>query len=771
MFKRHWAAILISIVLGIVPFFWLPPGAVDLGGDGGRLYFYDPQHLVRHLGPYSLWPQGTGPVSAPFSRLSFFWLLAMASSVVTDMHTLAALHNALKLIVGFLSVYAIVRLLLTERSGNKESWGVIAGAILGGLFYLFNPAMTENYVRALPSHDQVFLNPFMTYLTLRFLLSGRMRFAVIATTVSILFAHVYTYTGAPGFFAFYPLAVLFTIGFVVWVKRQRILWSRVALAILMFIGAHAFHLLPELIDVVDASNRTTSRVFSKVDAAEQLIYFVSVLPIPKVSLRWLAASPWMPWVRGSFVVPLVIIVGFLLSHRPRRAISLVGLFSLVTLFFATAKVSDLAIGLYKQFFLLIPGFSMFRNFYGQWQFVYFFFYALLFGVAATAIFSRTRRWFIATASILIGGFLVVRAMPFINGSMVNQKNHLSETNVAVSMDPAFAEMLSFIRTLPVEGKILILPFTDCCYEVIHGTNNGAYVGKSPVGYLTGKHDFAGYEDTLPFSETFWRLSRDKQYDGIKKVLGMLNIRYVLYNSDPKVYDAAFPNYPYEYVRKYLPDTQQAYRPFVEHIVSRKLFSTGSFELYEMEEAAFLPLFYASNSVRSYRDDPALSEYAKSEIFFDPKVSDRKALSIEERDCIRTGERNICALTRGDHPPSVSYRQINPTKYIVSVNGANKPYFLVMLMNYNDGWGVFMRNASSRPWSMVQLANNAHTRVNGYANAWYITPQDTGDQGAYELIIELKQQRIFYTGLFLSMATLVVSIITGFFVLTRQRRKI
>lgn len=743
--KRHWLAIFISLLLFVVPFFWLPAGTVDLGGDGGRLYFYDAKHLLEHIGSYYIQPQGAGLVSAMFAQLPFYYFVAMLSRVVSDMHMLAAIHNGFKLVGGFLSVLAIVRLL-----SRKPSWA----AILGGLFYVFNPAMTENYIRALPSHDQVFLNPLMAYLLLKFFLSGKMRFAVIAITVSVVFAHVYSYTGAPPFFAFYPLAMLFVVGYVVWVKKQSIGWTRVFLAILLFLGVHAFHFVPEFYDLIDTSNRTTARVFSKADAAEQLTYFVSVLPIPRVSLRWFAASAWMPAITWSVVVPLVIVCGFLLATRPRRTLTLVGLFTLATLYLSTAKVSDAAVELYKQFFLYVPGFSMFRNFYGQWQFVFFFFYSILFGVCLAAIFSHLGRRAIAMVSIFIAGVLVIRAIPFLNGTMVNQKNHLSDTRVAVAMDPKYSEMLSFIRTLPSDGKILVLPFTDCCYGVIHGTNNGAYVGKSPVGSLTGKHDFAGYDEILPFSDTFWRLSREKNYQEIKKLLGILNIRYVFYNSDPRVYDATFPSYPYDYARKHLPDSQEGYREFVDRITTTRLYSAGTFELYETERHLYLPLFYVSSAVLPYKDDSRLSEYAKAEAFFKIPQNNTRDVYIEQNDFLL---KNADVLSS----PSVTYSQISPVKYRITVSAATEPYLLVMLMRFNEGWKVYS--------DMIQLAGNSHFRVNGYANAWYITPEATGMQNSYELIVELDKQRLFFVGLTVSLGTAAASLIISAFVYGSNRK--
>ena len=73
------------------------------------------------------------------------------------------------------------------------------------------------------------------------------------------------------------------------------------------------------------------------------------------------------------------------------------------------------------------------------------------------------------------------------------------------MDPKYEEVLTYIRNLPVDGKILSFPFPDPGYQLIAGKNGGAYVGPSTFSYLAGKNDFSGYEGLLPFSEFFYKL--------------------------------------------------------------------------------------------------------------------------------------------------------------------------------------------------------------------------------------------------------------------------
>ena len=65
-----------------MPFFWFKPGEMDLGGDGGRLYFYDPINVVKNLGSYYVLPSATGRAEAYFFYLPFIAFLAGIKQIV-----------------------------------------------------------------------------------------------------------------------------------------------------------------------------------------------------------------------------------------------------------------------------------------------------------------------------------------------------------------------------------------------------------------------------------------------------------------------------------------------------------------------------------------------------------------------------------------------------------------------------------------------------------------------------------------------------------------
>jgi len=150
-------------------------------------------------------------------------------------------------------------------------------------------------------------------------------------------------------------------------------------------------------------------------------------------------------------------------------------------------------------------------------------------------------------------------------------------------------------------------------------------------------------------------------------------------------------------------------------------------------------------------------------------------------------------------PKITFLKINPTKYKVKVEGAKEPYTLVFSESFHEGWrayvsdqrlvtsnqrayvsdqrlvtsnqyggivasyfdgeikegthqNLFLDRSTFETWGKEPIPEDKHFLVNGYANSWYITPEDADGQENYELIIEFYPQRLFYIGLGISLIT-------------------
>ena len=137
-------------------------------------------------------------------------------------------------------------------------------------------------------------------------------------------------------------------------------------------------------------------------------------------------------------------------------------------------------------------------------------------------------------------------------------------------------------------------------------------------------------------------------------------------------------------------------------------------------------------------------------------------------------------------PSITFKRVNPTKYVVRVEDATQPFFLVFSESYHPQWKVYIKDEPVEPdrtivdYSYINvkeakhdwykftpedvgfllkkpLDERDHFVANGYANAWYIDPTDfdrNGD-GEFAVILYFLPQSLFYLGLFISIASLFV----------------
>src|SRR6185369_2243527 len=256
---------------------------------------------------------------------------------------------------------------------------------------ILSPIATGNWDKALTSHQQIFLNPLMFFLILRFFVSKNFRYAWVALFVSILFAPNFGFTSAPPIFAFYPLAFFFLFIFLYLQKIRLPSWKKASAFIILFLGLHTFQLVPQAISLLEPGSFSNTRVFDhKVIMNEGVQYFIAILPLAKVSNYLL-----LPFTKSLFhlfyaIVPFAIVIALIIKKKKQSVFLLTGCFFLVTLFLLLANITHIGVDFYKKLFYL-PGFSMFRNFIGQWTMIYIFFYALFFGQAMKIFFNRFKK--------------------------------------------------------------------------------------------------------------------------------------------------------------------------------------------------------------------------------------------------------------------------------------------------------------------------------------------------------------------------------------------
>jgi len=790
--------VFISVFLFIIPFFWLKPGEMDLGGDSNRLYFYDPIANLRAFAIYSVVPWGVGMVAYNQYYIPFLLFVAFLKSILNSSTILIAIFNGFKLSGSFIFVFLIIKELLKKEEGEKTTLAQFLSALLGALFYTFSPSVIDNMRYALVTHSQVFLNPLIFYSLLRYLVTSSLKYIWLVLLITIIFSTNFSFQAPPPLFSFYPLAIIFLLLYGFFILNKPVPWKGIVIFSLFFVGLHAFHVIPVLSNVFDKGSEFNTRIFeSATNANAGLEYFNATLPLGKVSKNILLPleKPVLIW--SLLFIPLLIIAGFLSMRKKNKTLLLISLFFFITLFLGSANITQLGLEFYRKLFL-IPGFGMFRNFSGQWQWVYTFFYAILAGIAVSYLFSRLKRKYLYILFIATIGCLLVRSWIIFNGDIVNVFNRGSKNvGVVMRMDPNYEKMLEYIKNIPNDGRIYHVPFTDFAYNIVGGANKGVYVGQSMVSYIAGKNDFSGYQNIDPFSEVFVTLAREKNYLLIREMMSLLKIRYVLYNSDELISDKFFPTFPYGYTG--VPASPSGALDFVRNVSHKKVYETGHYSLYEVDKKQYLPNFYIASDLFFYNTELKYdTQYFKASSFF-PKThkgipNDSRIAYIDRHSCSKILAKEICDKDNhelGNEGIQIIFQKINPTKYKVEIKNATKPFLLVFQNSYSQKWRLYKANVSldfknisdsyfggaivelvpkkeiidKNPFetnTLKSVYKDAHVEVNGYANAWYVNPQNKEQK----FIVEIAGQKIFYYSLVTSVLTLVVFVLYGIRVFRR-----
>lgn len=271
---------------------------------------------------------------------------------------------------------------------------------------------------------------------------------------------------------------------------------------------------------------------------------------------------------------------------------------------------------------------------------------------------------------------------------------------------------------------------------------------SPVNHSFGQFDAAEYLHRNPIE------GRDIFMDFIRS----RSIRYLIVNKDV---DAMYT---------------ESFSKLFEGVKDNFTFikSFGALDLYRVSGNIEIPVIYSIDIKNSTIE----KNYDSTE---------RKNL-----DTIKIRHLN---LKKENH---VTFKKINPTKYLVRMENATQPFWLIFSESYHPQWDIYVDTQTTvefeglssqylntknkqiknkmnfTPGDIKYLfrksLNTDHILADGFANAWYIDPNeiDTHSDGNFSIILYFKPQSYFYIGLIISGLTLAFCI--GYLILDWRKRK-
>lgn len=746
--KKHKLTMIISLIFFIIPFFWLKGEEMDLGGDSSRLFFYDPINYIKSTSLYGVSTVGKGAIISFYFNIPYVGLIALLKFFLISPTLVINTVNGIKLAASFMAIYLIVYEFLKNVYFAKTKYEYWA-SILAGIFYVVSLGsihMADSWRTALPTHNEIFLHPLIFYLLFKLFLTKRFIYLWIGLLVSFVFAPNFSYGTSPSFFAFYPIAFVFLCIYIKFFSKKTIPLIGIGIGLLFFFGIHSFHLVSQLSNLFDSGSGINTRVFNKSQAIRDgLQYFTAVSLSGMASLNLLLPPLNAAFRFLAFIAPLILIIGFILNKK--KEFLLISLFFMLTFFLVTANITNIGYEFYKNLFY-IPMFGMFRVFYVKWMAIFLFFYAILFGFASYNIFFRLKLYYAKLLFFLIFIFLIITGIPLFSGELVNMNVRGSSLKLSIVMDPAYGQTLQFVRGLPDDGKILVLPVTDFYLQVIYGKNGGAYVGPSTFNQLTSKYSFSGdrdfgwdTNDPAPYSETIMKYAREKDYARLLSIFTTLNIRYIFHNEDPKIYEESFTRFegPYAYIKSSFPPTQGEYKDFIRRFPVNEIYKNGPYTIYEIDKSVYNSTIFIPDGI-----------YESNKLSFDKEKF--HSVFIDSKTCDREEFKNICRVGYKASGANLNLKMVNPALYAVTVRQHEKvdPMLLVMQHTYHREWKLIIDGK--------QIPENRHVSVNGYANAWLLFEKDLPKKEEYTLLITLDQQKYFWYGLTITAVSLICVIV-------------
>lgn len=705
---RLWVAVA-AIFLAIVPFFWFKGGNGDFGGDSSRLYFYDPIHWLKSMGLFEINPNGYGIDNPNFFMVPFLMFLQLIKMVLgASGIPFLSVFNSLLLSGAFLSVYAVVTELLHRMEDKK---GVRIAGVLAGLFFVCSQLVVYGWQKSLHSFHQIALYPLLFWLFLRFIHRKKWGYILIGLLITVVFSVNFSLVGAPTFFAFFPAAIVWLLVYAMMERRAKLFIGGLGFFIISFLGLHAFHLYPQIMAILTPENSIHQNLFTAGGQLNRgLAYFDGVRNMVEPIYNLVGFQQYGLYLKTSaskqlltmlndygvrvlplfFIFPLVIIGALWIRakeamNRQKLIVLTLLVWFLVLLYFMTASFFGTGgISFYRALFS-VPGFSMFRSFYGVFAIPFMLVYAFTFGVAFYVVSAHiSRRWIrgVLVASIIV--LSVYGAIPMIRGSVVNVvMNDTNGVSLANRFNENFEAVLRDMRARPLAEKILTLPLVDADYQIIDGKNGGAYLGPSPIGLLAGKNVFSGLQafdfgaSTIFNQKFFFDSITRHDYRTTGRLLSMLNIGFIFNNENSFVYRDKFIGWPYSQAIWQAFPTSQSFSDFVKALGYQSFSRTGTYAMYfnpgMMQPRLFVP----------QRVDVVPSEKEFQDLLVHSDVWSPRWAVFEKNNMTEA----IPGLVSGviATPPNVEFRQIDSTRYEVVIRNIHGSFPLLFTQAYHEGW--------------------------------------------------------------------------------------
>lgn len=730
----YWTLPTLAIVLLVlVRWTGVTGERMSLGGDDSHLYYLEPLSWLRHAPSTVL----DGNLAGYNPRVYCYPLLLLLAAVDATGLNVQGVAIGVTMALTYAGVVRLTLEVLGPRTARTQVAAAVAGAVV-----VCAPMLAETqWTHLLYSIYWMPLLPWLMLFTLWHQGTGHWRWVFAAAGACVVAAPAIN--SVPWTFACALLLVALAVVFwITGVSRPRP--GRLATLVAAVAAVNAFWILPILASATEVRPQIQGAV-SASGKQEAIQILRALVPLQRtsdtLSLRisglqmevfdspTLGPDRWSQRLALLGILPLAVVVGCLFSplrrgrHVPRQDVVLglvVVLF--VFLFLTTPNLLPFGLALAELFTRHVPGWTAVRNFYDKFAIPFVVVFALTTGVCFHGLLSRLRPLAYALTGLVMVAALVIYDLPALDGAAFRLP-YYAGLPWHRGMDGLPADYVATLRTLRrlPPGPVLSVPLMAPAYTVVFGTpRQAAYIGVSPIFFLTGRSDYNGIDafasGVVPYLTTVVRRSLEQgDAEGVARVVGALGVRYVV------VYDveatravrgriAAVPDPAREAA------TQSALlRAVAGGVVARH----GPYQIREVRPALRHDLFELAPPGGAAAPDTYLRSVAMA------------------ATTGRAGE--TCT---GSRP--LTFDQRSPTRYLVRVPATPRPCALVFRQVYSPEWTA----REVRPPGGRRVR---HTKALGFANGFVLPPSPS----MRTLEVDYGLQRVIPVGALISVAATTI----------------
>lgn len=724
----YWAIPMTIIILGVL-FLWTGPvgDTTNLGGDDSHLYFLDPWRYLSHA-PLTTLDTNVAGYNPRVYMVPFLLVLGLIDDLGLNVTGMAL---GLAAALAFSGTARLTIELL--RTSGRRGW---AAGLVAGTVVLCAPILAQTLgTHLLLAIYWVPLLPWLVLFVLWHQRTGHLRWIAATAGAMALGAtavNQYPWSLTCGLF-------IGAIGLVLIATRQwRPSLNRLVVLLGFVLVMNAFWILPASQVGRQGQVQMTSAL-SATGRGDALRVVRALIPLqsPADTLalrgstrqyealgapqadpnRW----PRKLWPLGYLPAALVAyaLTEMVMRRRRSQEVPLLGLAAGLTgvvavfVYLMAPNVVFFGPRVFEGLTSAVPGWTAVRNFYDKFSIPLVIAFGLLSGVAFFSATSRANCARVLIALALFVGGMLAYAGPAVVGEYFRlpYRNDSYPNRVMSGLPTDYRRLLTDLEQRPL-GAVLTLPLAAPAWSAFSDPRGrGAYVGISPIFWLTGRPDYNGIDSFVTpvapgLREKVSRYIASGRTARLSRLVGELGVRYVVVNREP-----AAKRWLFHVSASATPAAEaDVTEGLIKGLRAQLLTRYGDHELWEVHPTR----------------RGSLVSLDRAAAPGDQSGPGDLATEFSERQCGAVQE--------------VGVRRPSPTTYVVTLPPFRGNCTLVLREAFSSGWRVL--RSSGRQTSVAQSR-----MVYGFANGFDVA----GDGAPRELTLRYEPEGLLRQGSMTSVA--------------------